>query len=274
MPDVHAVVLAAGLNSGRDRAALEFYRASPGGQLIVACEDGRVTGVSYAVSFGQTGWIGNVGVDPGARGRGLGTAVSQAAIDALRRAGVTTMLLTATDLGRPIYEKLGFGYDGTHYGVWRRDSQPGPDGDGVRSGAPDLGEDASQDPGAVRPGRIDDVVRLDAGATGEDRRAYLSTLAGHIRVAGDGAGYRMPLPWGGGPVIASSASSARALLTDVVRTDAEPFLAFPEQNVAAAELAASLGLRQARRIPRMRLGPPVPGFRPERVFSVFSFAVG
>jgi GNAT superfamily N-acetyltransferase len=288
MPEAHAVVRE-GLSSGRDPAALEFYRTSPGGQLIVACYGSRVVGVSYAASFGRTGWIGNVAVHPEARGRGIGTAVSQAALDALRRAGAVTVLLTATKLGRPIYEKLGFGYDGLHYGVWRR--EPGPAAVSSRDGNDDgsteasvtaagsaaargTASDAMADGGVVTAGRIGDVAGLDAGATGEDRRRYLTPFATRIRVTGDGTGYRVAVPWGSGPMIASSASSARALLTDLARAEAEPFLAFPETNPAGAEVAASLGFRQVRNIPRMRFGPPVPGFRPDRVFNVFSFAVG
>src|SRR5215831_2576591 len=111
MEAVRAVVTSAGLSSGQP-AALEYCRTGPGGQLAVACQDDRVTGVSYAVSFGSTGWIGNVAVAPEARGRGIGTAVSEAAVDWLRQAGVTTVLLTATEMGRPIYERLGFAHDG------------------------------------------------------------------------------------------------------------------------------------------------------------------
>jgi len=194
MPEAHAVVRE-GLSSARDPAALEFYRVSPGGQLIVACYGDRVVGVSYAASFGRTGWIGNVAVHPEARGRGIGTAVSQAALDALRRAGAVTMLLTATDLGRPIYEKLGFFYDGLHYGIWRQNQEPAADGhpdqaagdgDAARGAANDGAAD-----GALLDGRIEDVACLDADATGEDRRGYLTSFAS--RVTRDGAGYRVPL---------------------------------------------------------------------------------
>jgi GNAT superfamily N-acetyltransferase len=296
MPEAHAVVRE-GLSSARDPAALEFYRTSPGGQLTVACYGSRVVGVSYAASFGRTGWIGNVAVHPEARGRGIGTAVSQAALDALRRAGAVTVLLTATQLGRPIYEKLGFGYDGLHYGMWRRDEEAAAGGrtDGSAAGvaavdgvaadgvagrsaaggqdAPGAAGDAVAD-GAVITGGIEDVTGLDAAATGEDRRRFLVPFAARARVTRDGTGYRVPLPWGRGPVIASSADSAHALLADLVAADPEPFLAFPETNATGADVATSLGLRQVKNIPRMRFGPPVPGFRPERVFNVFSFAVG
>jgi GNAT superfamily N-acetyltransferase len=279
MPEAHAVVRE-GLSSARDPAQLEFYRTSPGGQLIVACYDSQVVGVSFAASFGRTGWIGNVAVHPEARGRGVGTAVSRAALDALRRAGAATVLLTATKLGRPIYEKLGFGYDGLHYGMWRRNEEPAAAGrpGGTATGGPAVPAAADIDSAVaddtVITGRIEDLAVLDAAATGEDRRRYLASFAGRARVTRDGTGYRMSLPWGRGPVIASSADSAHALLAGMVAAGAEPFLAFPETNTAGADVATSLGLRQVKNIPRMRFGPPVRDFRPDRIFNVFSFAVG
>ena len=171
MEAVRAVVTRAGLSSGQP-AALEYCRTGPGGRLLVACRHDRVTGVSYAVSFGPTGWIGNVAVDPDARGQGVGTAVSEAAMDWLRRAGVTTMLLTATQMGRPIYERLGFADDGLCYGIWTRGQQPLPAADGEAG---------------VGPGRIDDALRQDAEATGEDRGSFLGTFAARVRTpAGHG----------------------------------------------------------------------------------------
>jgi GNAT superfamily N-acetyltransferase len=260
MEAVLAVVTRAGLSSGQP-AALEYCRTSPGGRLVVACRHDRVTGVSYAVSFGPTGWIGNVAVDPEARGQGVGTAVSEAAMDWLRRAGVTTMLLTATQMGRPIYERLGFADDGVRYGIWTRGQQPLPVADGQAG---------------VGPGRIAEALRQDAEATGEDRGSFLATFAARVRTPAGlaGAGYRIALPWGRGPVIASGPDAARALVTDMLRASPGQSLSFPESNAGATELATALGFRLTRRCTRMRLGPPIRGFAPERVFNVFSLAVG
>ena len=260
MQAVRAVVTRAGLSSGQP-AALEYCRTGPGGRLVVACQHDRVTGVSYAVSFGATGWIGNVAVDPDARGRGLGTAVSQAAMDWLRQAGVTTMLLTATEMGRPIYERLGFAGDGVSYGIWTRGQMPLP---------------AAGGEAGTGPGSIADALRQDAEATGEDRGAFFGPLAARVRApaARPGTGYRIALPWGRGPVVAAKPDAARALVTDMLRADRDQLLSFPDSNTGAAELAAALGFRRTRQCTRMRLGPPVRGFRPERIFNVFSLAVG
>lgn len=301
--EVHAVLARSGLRSGQPEA-LDFYLTSPGGRIVVACRQDRVTGAAYSVSFGRTGWLGNVAVDPEARGQGIGTAVSAAAIDWLRQAGVVTVLLTATPLGRPVYERLGFTEDGVRYGIWQRDRPPGPSspagsggeagpgaGPGGMADVSRLGAGLAQsgagpggvadvprlDAGAgVGAGGVAGVLRLDAEATGEDRGAYLQAFAGRARVPAqpDQAGYWMPLPWGGGPVVASCADAARALVLDMLRTDPDPSLSFPEPNAGGADLAASLGFRLNRQVPRMRLGPPVSGFRPERIFNVFSLAVG
>lgn len=268
LQDVHAVLTRSGLRSGPP-AALEFYRSIPGGRIIVACQDDQVTGAAYSVSFGRTGWLGNVAVDPGARGRGIGTAVSAAALDWLRQAGVATVLLTATDLGRPVYERLGFVPEDVRYGIWQREPSPG----GIAEAA---GPEGAAGP-VSGPGSITGVVRMDAEATGEDRGALLRASPDQARVAAGpgGTGYWLPLPWGGGPIVASGASSALALVIDMMRADPVPSsLSFPEPNARGEDLAAALGFRLVRRTTRMRLGPPVTGFRPERIFNAFSLAVG
>ncbi len=250
----------AGLSSSRPEI-LEFNLTSSAAQMFAACRNGRVAGVAGCVRFGRTGWLGNVAVDDDFRGQGLGTAISQTAVDCLHQAGVETVLLTATELGKPIYERMGFADEGVSYGLWERRRRPVP------------GRDR---PAAVKPGQIDQAIRQDADATGEDRASYLAPFAGRAFVpAGPGqAGYRVALPWGGGPVIAADAASARPLIVDMIRASPRSRLAFPEPNAQGAALAASLGFQLARRVRRMRLGPSVPGYRPGAIYNVFSLAAG
>jgi predicted N-acetyltransferase YhbS len=258
--EMSEVLERAGLSSSGPEA-LEFNLGSSSSHMFVGCHDGLVVGVAGSVRFGRTGWLGNVAVDDEFRGQGLGRAISQAAVDCLQQAGVETVLLTATKLGRPIYERLGFADEGISYGIWEQQQ------------APILGCDRSA---TVQPGRFDEVIRQDADATGEDRRSYLASFADRARlVAGQSqAGYRVALPWGGGPVIAASRAAARPLIIDMIRTSPGSRLAFPELNVHGAALAVSLGFHLARRVRRMRLGPPVPGYRPGLIYNVFSLAAG
>jgi len=49
-----------------------------------------------------------VGTLPHARGQGLGTSVTQAAMRAACQDGVRVAVLQASEMGRPVYERLGF----------------------------------------------------------------------------------------------------------------------------------------------------------------------
>jgi N-acetylglutamate synthase-like GNAT family acetyltransferase len=255
---ISGVLERGGLSSYRPEI-LEFSLAKS--RMFVGCAEGRVVGVAGCIRFGRTGWLGNVAVDDDVRGRGLGTAISRTAVDCLRQAGVETVLLTATESGQPVYERLGFTDEGVSYGIWEQQQ------------APALACDRSA---TVQPADADEIIRQDAEATGEDRRSYLAPFAGRARVAaGPGhAGYRVGLPWGGGPVIAANPASARSLIVDMIRTSPVSRLAFPEMNAHGAALAVSLGFRLAGRVRRMRLGPSVPGYRPGAIYNVFSLAAG
>lgn len=258
--EMSGVLERAGLSSSRPQI-LEFNLASSVTRMFVGCRDGRVAGVAGCARFGRTGWLGNVAVDDDVRGQGLGRAISLTAVNHLHRAGAETVLLTATKLGRPIYERLGFTDEGISYGIWEQ-RRPLI-----------LGGDRSA---TVRPGTLDEAVAQDGEATGEDRRSYLAPFAGRASVpAGPGqAGYWVALPWGGGPIIAADAASARPLIVEMIRTSPGSRLAFPELNAHGAAIAVSLGFQLAGRVRRMRLGPAVPGYRPGAIYNVFSLATG
>jgi predicted N-acetyltransferase YhbS len=254
------VLQRAGLSSGGPDL-LEFNLASPATQMFVASDGDRVVGVACGVCFGHTGWLGNVAVEDAVRGQGLGRVLSETAVDCLRQAGAQTVLLTATKLGQPVYDRLGFTDEGVSYGVWEQESTPV------------LARDRSA---TVQPADIDEVLRQDAAATGENRRSYLVPFADGIRVpAGNGqAGYWVGLPWGGGPIVTANPASARPLIIEMIQASPGSRLAFPEVNAHGAALAVSLGFHLARSVRRMRLGPPVPGFRPGTIYNVFSLGIG
>ncbi len=65
-------------------------------------------GLITALPHQRSGWLGNLLVAPQLRGRGYGAKLFAAGLSRLRRQGVTSIWLTASELGRPIYEKSGF----------------------------------------------------------------------------------------------------------------------------------------------------------------------
>jgi ribosomal protein S18 acetylase RimI-like enzyme len=224
-----------------------FAKARLDGEVMVAEAGGGLAGVAAGAVFGATGWVGGVAVAPAHRRAGLGGALTEAIVDFLEAAGVATVLLHATALGRPVYERLGFVAE-TAY---------------LTLAGPTLPRAARQPP--VRAGRAADleaVVALDLAATGEDRWRLLAALwpAGGL-VAGDGEplGYHLPSPWRpGGAIVAADPGAGLALL-DAVRAGPgdEVAVSVPAANPAAVGFLEAAGFSERYRTVRMHRGPRV-----------------
>jgi GNAT superfamily N-acetyltransferase len=87
---------------------LGLFRGPLAECAFVLKERGAPRGFVTAVHHERSGWIGNLIVPADLRGRGCGGLLLRHALEVLRRRGVDSIWLTASDLGRPIYEKLGF----------------------------------------------------------------------------------------------------------------------------------------------------------------------
>src|SRR3954471_8897872 len=197
---VAATLRSAGLGANVGRL-LEFPHRSPGGDVLVALERSEGIGGAAVAGFGATGWIGALGVIGAVRRRGVGTALTEAAVTWLREHGARTVLLYATEAGRPVYDRVGFVSDGQAQ-AWR-DVAPPPTA-GPPPGVRPLGP---QDGGAVRA--------LDAAATGEDRSSVFDALGpfdngAGIAVERDGrlAGSALRSPWGLGPSVVAEDADA------------------------------------------------------------------
>ncbi|HEX9023791.1 MAG TPA: GNAT family N-acetyltransferase [Geobacteraceae bacterium] len=84
-----------------------LLRHFPKGCLVARLDDGPVAFVT-AMKYGSSGWIGNLVVRADQRGRGIGCALMERSLQNLMDAGTRTVWLTASEKGRPIYERLGF----------------------------------------------------------------------------------------------------------------------------------------------------------------------
>jgi N-acetylglutamate synthase-like GNAT family acetyltransferase len=88
-------------------------------QLYVARRDGEAVGCSAIVDNGTNCEVQMVAVVPEARGSGIsGKLIAHGLADAVER-GARTATLVATQLGRPVYERLGFEPLGTLQ-MWER----------------------------------------------------------------------------------------------------------------------------------------------------------
>jgi predicted N-acetyltransferase YhbS len=255
---------------GDRRLQLAFAATHPGCRPFVAAEtDGTVVGTGTATINGPVAWIGTVWVDPAVRRRGLGLALTQAAIDAAEAAGCRTLVLVATAAGRPMYERLGF----TVQAWYRIVEAPRP---GPEAGPPDP---------RIRPFRPEDLpamAELDRAATGEDRAhllAAFSTAASArclVGPSGTVRGFVVRAPWGGGATIAPDLDDAMAIL-DARRLAAAPGgrvrAGLLADNVAGLTRMEAAGWTEAWRAPRLVRGDLM-AWDPCAIWGQFNHAMG
>jgi GNAT superfamily N-acetyltransferase len=242
---------------------LEYPRRSPHGAILVAEGDGGgVSGVACVAAFESTGWIGALGVAPEARRRGLGAALTEAAVRWLRGRGSQTVLLYATEAGRPVYERLGFVTEERAV-AWRGVSGAAPPTDLLRLTESDR----------VGMGALDRLV------TGERRDAVLDTILPLSGVAVDGGadgllGWAIASPWGAGTAIAAARPEVGvALMAAATAGPAAGTLIVPDGNGAAIDALHAWRFVRLNDALRMRLGPAV-AWRPEMQFGLFNLFWG
>lgn len=236
----------------------------PAGCVVVAFGRlRRIVGGACCASFGETGWIGALGVVPRARGRGLGAALTEACVGWLRERGAETVLLHATEAGRPVYERVGFVAEGRSR-AWR--------------GGP-VTHHATPGLRALRPGDRAALAELDAAVTGERRGAVLDAIAPLTGLAAerDGRlrGYLLSSPWGAGPAVLADDEEAGLALLAAARgaTQGPSVLTLPDDNAAGVAALERWGFRAVNHAERMRLGPAV-AWNPQGLFGMYNLFWG
>jgi predicted N-acetyltransferase YhbS len=237
-------------------------------------------GTAVLSIHGSVGWIGTIWVASAWRRQGLGLALTHSTIEAADAATCRTLVLVATDTGRPMYERLGFEVQ-----TWYRTMQAPAGADLVTKGDVASASDAS-DAGdrairAYRPGDLPSIASLDRTATGEDRSAALAILASAeatrvLEHDGAVAGFVARAPWGGGATIAPRVDDALALL-DARRstaTSGRPVrCGILLENEAGSQALSGRGWVEAWRAPRLIRGDPL-AWEPSHIWGQFNHAMG
>lgn len=107
LADAAAVVLVAELPDDPSHRA----RVEEGRGPVVGYAFARTHDASFVDALPQSGWLHDLYVAPGARGRRVGAALLDAAVAALRAAGASVVLLTvapANPAARRLFERRGF----------------------------------------------------------------------------------------------------------------------------------------------------------------------
>lgn len=239
---------------------------SPTGCFVME-DEAKVAGTATTLSYeGRFAWIGMVLVDPEYRNRGIGTKLLARTIEYLDHAGIPTMKLDATPLGKPLYEKLGFV---SEYEIERWLLKRSLEGERVLN------------PTFSNARRLSEIFAQDREVFGADRSALLNSLAAQApefasstengeQVQGYAFGRHGLFADHLGPWMARDRDTAEKLLTDFLRQSSRATVIVDalKSNRLAGELLRERGFTVARPLTRMYRGANAFPGKPELLFGI------
>jgi GNAT superfamily N-acetyltransferase len=241
-----------------------FLATAPHGALV-AEQGGLVIGTVATLPYGAFTWISMVLVDPGARGKGVGTTLLLRGLDLVPE-GVTPRL-DATPAGEPLYRKLGFAGE---YGVERW--------------LVGTGRSAPKPVPAARPLEPSDwpaILAMDVRAFGASRAALLRRLGSEAPDYAwvlDGRGGLRGYLFGRhghvrehlGPLVARDHEGAHVLLQSCLTAMPEPpvFVDVPVAQQAFRMALPAAGFEVERPFLRMHRGRLTSPGEPSWIYAI------
>jgi GNAT superfamily N-acetyltransferase len=213
--------------------------------LAVAEVDGRIVGCGIDMIHGAVGWLGTIIVLPEYRRQGIGQKITNHLIDYNRSKGCVSHLLTASEIGEPVYRKLGFEINST-YAFYKRESIV-----------------PTQHISNVREMQDKDfliIKELDREVTGEDRFQFIERFfsTGWVYTTDTSAsitGFYLP-DLGRGLIMARNADAGIELMKLQLNRGMTTAIV-PSANTIVQEFLISEGFQKYRSAPRMILGKDV-----------------
>lgn len=243
-------------------AVFRAHWGAPYFHALCILDADKLIGVGNVIINRTVAWLGHIIVRDTHRNQGIGALLTQALVEHGQSCGCDSILLVATELGQPVYEKIGF--QAIERYIFLRATAPLPE-------APPSGH--------IFPLTKKDwehVVALDREAAGEDRTLLLSKyFEGGVGWFQEGAleGFWLP-SFGDGLIVAKATRAGIGLLQHKhTRPFATTSAILPESNKSAIDWLIGMGFEPARVAPRMYLGPPLQ-WCPTMIYSRISGYLG
>jgi N-acetylglutamate synthase-like GNAT family acetyltransferase len=243
-----------------------FLVASPHGCFVM--EDGaKMVGTVATLSYeDRFAWISMVLVDPEYRNRGIGTELLRRAIEHLDDAGMPTLKLDATPMGKPLYEKLGFvsEYEIERWNLCRT-----------------VAENRAATAEIPLAAQLTEILAYDRQIFGADRSNLLRSLAERgpaltlavargTQLQGYAFGRRGLFADHLGPWMAGDRDTAKIMLTDFLKRSSRDTVIVDalQSNKVAGEILPHNGFTIARPLTRMCRGPNAFPGEPESLCAI------
>lgn len=233
-------------------ANIKFYTQSSFCFPIKVIINEQIVGIGAAIIHNDVAWLGHIIVHRDNRKQGIGKFITQTLIDIARSKYCNTIYLVATDLGEPVYKKLGFETE-TEYIFFKN---PKPNASWLTSNAivPFDDEHKMQ------------ITFLDKKVSGENRMMHLDGfLAGSFVYQQNDVikGFYLPA-LGDGLIVADTMLAGLELMK--FRLTIKDHAVFPVDNVAAITFMNENNSIEFRKAKRMRLGL-TRTWQPENIYN-------
>ena len=239
---------------------LTFYISSDYCAPIKVAEDGRIVGIGASIHFYQSAWLAHIIVDASFRNRGIGYQIVGHLLENLEKSGVPTCLLTATELGQPVYIRHGF-RNVTEYLFFNREK-------------PWQELPVSPNILAFKEDFRGDIYKMDIRATGEHRELLLAPYLNDALLYvhhGKMMGYLLP-GLREGLIVAENEEAGFALMNLKYAKADKAIL--PSDNKAGIEFLSKHGFSDSgKKGTRMIRGKDIP-WKPQMIYSRIGGNVG
>ena len=209
---------------------------------IKLTENNEMTAIGTTMLHESSAWLACIIVHPNHRKKGLGNIITQSLINGIDRERFKTIYLDATEMGYPVYKKLGFQVESEYVHLHQEYS--------IDTG------DVSQNIYPFQEEFTDEILKLDEEISGERRKGILSDFLESALVYKTGTdihGFYIP-NWGDGPVIANNNEAGLELMK--IRIQQKKNAVIPTANQTALEFLGKLGYKTYKTSKRMLLGSP------------------
>jgi hypothetical protein len=220
--------------------SFDFYTRSSFCFPVKIISDDKIAGIGTTIIHHDVAWLAHIIVHKDYRRKGIGKLITETLVDSLKSKNCETIYLLATDLGAPVYEKVGFETE-TEY-LFFKDIKL----------AKDLPISIMIEPYTQEFNQ--QIAEIDRINSGEDRMFHFEDHLQNGFVYREDAiikGFYLPT-FGDGLIIANDSSAGLELLKLHLKSNERIY--FPKDNLVATNYLYENGFKETSAVKRMRLG--------------------
>lgn len=231
---------------------IDWYTNSSFCFPIKGCINKKIVGIGTTIIHNKTAWLAHIIVHPDYRNQGIGKVITQTLVDTAHSKGCETVYLLATELGEPVYKKIGFEIE-TEYIIFSCE-------------VTNKTFNNSENIIAINSTFKKQILNLDRLVSGENRILLIEQhfSEGFLYLQGNEVqGVYFP-SLGNGLIIATTKIAGQELMK--LRLKSKDFAAFPIDNAFGIEFMNQNQFKENRTEKRMRLGDKR-NWQPQNIYN-------